>query len=93
MTYNANGINYTSMMITDEEKAVIDAMRIGGKVDLWVPFAIKEDAKNYIDEFPFNDSVYISDHTDVDVTSLLYAGSTESVCVFTKKVTPPASNE
>lgn len=48
-----NGINYNEKMITDEELAVVEAMRLeGGSIFLFVDLESEKDAMSYIESFP-----------------------------------------
>lgn len=102
MTYNVNGINYTSMMITEEEKAVVEAMRRGARVDVSFHklkhliqvdermdlFAhVPNDGFSWIREVQLDsDNHYISFRKQMGKLDL-------SCYLDIEKVTPPASNE
>lgn len=97
-----NGINYNEKTITDEELAVVEAMRLGANVD--VSFhslkeliqvdermnlfaAIPKNGFSWIAEKQmFNDLNYISFHKQMGKLS-----ATSYLDI--EKVTPPASNE
>lgn len=97
-----NGINYNEKFITDEELAVVEAMRTGADVDVSFHrlkeliqvdermdlFAdIPKDGFSWIEEKQmFNDLSYISFHKQMGKLS-----ATSYLDI--EKVTPPVSNE
>ena len=93
MTYNVNGINYNEKMITDEELAVVEAMRSeGGSIFLFVDLEYEKDAMSYIESFPNKIDYSTHCHEDSPLITAMTDNRT-SVYARYKKVTPPASNE
>lgn len=63
MSYNLNGINYTEMLLTDEELAVVKAMRNeGGKVIVFADFKTENEALEYVANFPKRVDYWTSKH-------------------------------
>ena len=53
MAYKLNGINYTEMLLTDEELAVVKAMRKPvTMVNVRINFETEEEAEKYASSFP-----------------------------------------
>lgn len=53
MTYKLNGINYTEMLLTDEELAVVKAMREeDAKINVFVNRNNEKEAEKYASSFP-----------------------------------------
>ena len=53
MTYKLNGINYTEMLLTDEELAVVKAMREEDSIiNVFVNRNNEKEAKEYAKSFP-----------------------------------------
>ena len=53
MTYNVNGINYSEKFITDEELAVVEAMRLQSTaINVFVNFETAQQAIDYAESFP-----------------------------------------
>lgn len=63
MPYKLNGINYTEMLLTDEELAVVKAMRSkGGKVIVFADFETEKEALDYAKSFPRSVDYWFSKH-------------------------------
>jgi len=70
MTYKLNGINYTEMLLTDEELAVVKAMRKPGTmVNVRINFETEEEAVIYTKDFPNRKSVWTFNHPDIKLAT------------------------
>lgn len=63
MTTQLNGINYTEMLLTDEELAVVKAMRSeGSRIVVFVDFKTENEALDYVVNFPKRVDYWTSHH-------------------------------
>lgn len=63
MTYKLNGINYTEMSLTDEELAVVKAMRSeGSRIVAFVNLKTEQEALEYVENFPQRVDYWTSKH-------------------------------
>ena len=69
-----NGINYTEKRLTDEETAVINAMRMGGKVQVNFFRSDYENMSNHMDSLD-KDLFFYRRNMDVKLTSYFEAKS------------------
>ena len=69
-----NGINYTEKRLTDEETAVINAMRMGGKVEVNFFRSDYENMSNHMDSLD-KDIFFYRHNMDVKVTPYFEANS------------------
>ena len=73
MTYTVNGINYNEKFITDEELAVVEAMRIEGTtINVFVNFDTEQEATDYAESFPNKKNHLTSYNED---KSFIYVGN------------------
>lgn len=71
MTYKLNGINYTEMLLTDEELAVVKAMREeDAKINVFVNRKNKKEAEKYASSFPNR-----KDYLDSQVKDFFYSST------------------
>lgn len=69
-----NGINYTEKHLTDEEMAVVEAMRMGGKAQVNFFRSDYENMSNHMDSLD-KDIFFYRHNMDVKVTSYFEAKS------------------
>lgn len=63
MTTQLNGINYTEMLLTDEELAVVKAMRSkGSRITMFVDLETEKEALEYVENFPRRVDYWTSKH-------------------------------
>jgi capsular polysaccharide biosynthesis protein len=71
MTYKLNGINYTEMLLTDEELAVVKAMREEDSIiNVFVNRKNEEEAEEYANSFPNR-----KDYLDSQVKDFFYSST------------------
>lgn len=97
-----NGINYNEKMITDEELAVVKAMRLGADVDInfhnLEELNQVDEGMNLFADFPKEGCSWIHDKKDSNgdnyISFFKQMNKVQVACyMYAKKVTPPASNE
>jgi len=65
-----NGVNYTEMYLTDEEFAVVKAMREQeAMVDVKIKFETEEEAVNYTENFPSRKSFWTFNYSDIGLAT------------------------
>ena len=71
MTYKLNGINYTEMLLTDEELAVVKAMREkDATINVFVNRNNEKEAEKYASSFPNR-----KDYLDSQVKDFFYSST------------------
>lgn len=89
-----NGINYNEKMITDEELAVVEAMRLGGRISIRRLFESEKEAVEYVDSIPNVHPVWTFNWPESGIATVTTKNQKlEVIAEYPKKVTPPASNE
>lgn len=80
MTYKLNGINYTEMLLTDEELAVVKAMRkTGTSTTVRVEFNTEEEAVSYVENFPNSKPVWTFNYPKMELATTTTEGQKTSV--------------
>lgn len=87
MKTEINGINYTEGLLSDSEKAVVDAMRKGAQINVFLDFKEEADAGGYVRSFLGVEDYSVIDYTTDKSTMLMYTGHSRErlISIFTQK--------
>ena len=89
-----NGISYSEKFITDEELAVVEAMRLGGRISVRRLFESEKEAVEYLDSIPNVNPVWTFNWPESGIAIVTTTKQNlEVVAEYPKKVTPQASYE
>ena len=84
MTYKLNGINYTEMLLTDEELAVVKVMREEEpSINVFVKRENKTEAEKYVFNFP-NRNVFYDMQNDAEKFVYVSTGKTNVFADYEK---------
>lgn len=81
MKTQLNGINYSEQLLTDEEVAVIKAVRNGGYVNLFVNVETEQEAKRYVESFPNHKEEWTNYHENTNLITITTEGQKTSLYV------------